>query len=78
MQRAAVQWRVCVTYGQKSSKMVADHKTPLLLEYLKRGRIDTVKMRKMKAIQPQWSRCSSQQGAFLSQLSRKINKMRGW
>lgn len=77
-QRAAVQGKTCVTCGQKSGKMVADHRTPLLVEHLKTGSINTTKMRSIKAVQPQCPRCSAKQGAQLSRLSRIINGRFGW
>ncbi len=77
-QRASVKGKECVTCGKKSSKMVADHKTPLVQEYYRTGTIDKTKMKSLEAVQPQCSTCSSKQGAemrkYSQEMKRRINE----
>jgi len=57
--------------------MIADHKTPLVVEYYTTGDIDTVAMRSLDAVQPQCPACSNVQGAELSQYSRLMRELFG-
>lgn len=70
-QRKSVQGKPCVTCGKQTSKQVANHKTALVKEYYKNGKIDEKKMRSVKAVNSQCPTCSQRQGADLSRYSRK-------
>jgi hypothetical protein len=73
-QRKSVQGKSCVDCGKKGSKMVADHKNPLVKEYYKTGKIDKKRMRDIKSVQPQCPTCSAKQGARLSRYSKEMKK----
>lgn len=68
-QRAFVQGKPCVGCGRTAEKMVADHKTPLVKEHYRTGRVDTARMRELRSIQPQCPTCSARQGAALRRYS---------
>jgi hypothetical protein len=70
-QRASVQGKACVTCG-KTGKMVADHKTPLVVEYYETGTIDEARMKSLDAVQPQCPPCSAKQGAEYSKYSKEM------
>jgi RHS repeat-associated protein len=65
---------VCVTCGKTDTKMAADHKDPLVIEYYTKGSNDLTKMHSTNSVQPQCLSCSSQQGGFLSNLSKQIKQ----
>jgi len=71
-QRAAVQGKPCVDCGKVGDKMVANHKTPLVKEYYKTGKIDTTKMRSKDSVNSQCPTCSAKQGAQMSQYSKEM------
>ena len=71
-QRASVQGKPCVSCGEAKSKMVADHKTPLVKEHYQTGTIDKTKMKSTDAVQPQCPTCSAKQGAEMSQYSKEM------
>ncbi len=76
-QRASVQDKPCVTCGKTESKMVADHKTPLVKEHYETGKIDKSKMRDKNSVQPQCPKCSAKQGAEMSKYSKEQKKING-
>jgi hypothetical protein len=53
-----------------ASTQVADHITPLVMEWYETGGIDAEFMRSLEAVQPQCPACSAVQGAQMSQYSR--------
>ena len=63
--------------GKTDSKMVADHKTPLVKEYYQTGQIDKTKMRDVSSVQPQCRKCSNKQGGLLSQFSKIMKGLLG-
>jgi hypothetical protein len=69
-QRDSVQGKPCVDCGEVTSKQVADHKTPLVVEHYQTGTIDRTQMRSLDAVQPQCPTCSARQGAEMSRYSR--------
>ena len=76
-QRASVQGKPCVDCGSTPTKMVADHKKPLVQEYYETGTIDKKKMRSVDAVQPQCPTCSAKQGAEMSKYSKQQKKALG-
>jgi RHS repeat-associated protein len=72
-QRASVQNKPCVTCGT-DGKMYADHKTPLVVEQLKKGKIDRARMKSVDAVQSQCPTCSSRQGQYLKTWSQAQRK----
>ena len=76
-QRASVQGKPCISCGETKSKMVADHKTPLVKEHYQTGTIDKTKMKSIDAVQPQCPTCSARQGAEMSQYSKEQKKING-
>jgi hypothetical protein len=76
-QRASVQGKPCVDCGSTPTKMVADHKKPLVKEYYETGTIDKKKMRSVDAVQPQCPTCSAKQGADMSRYSKEQKKALG-
>ena len=76
-QRASVQGKPCVDCGSTPTKMVADHKKPLVKEYYETGTIDKKKMRSVDAVQPQCPTCSAKQGAEMSRYSKEQKKALG-
>ena len=70
-QRESVQDKPCVDCGNKSKKMIADHKTPLVKEHYETGSANKTKMRELDAVQPQCPSCSAKQGAEMSKYSKK-------
>ena len=58
-QRQSVQGQPCVDCGTVAPTQVADHKTPLVVEYYTTGTIDKVKMKSIDAVQPQCPQCSA-------------------
>ena len=74
-QRVSVQGKTCVDCGTSAPKMYADHKVPLVKEHYQTGKIDTVKMKQIDAVQPQCPSCSNKQGAELSRYSREQKKL---
>ncbi len=76
-QRLFVQNQTCVTCGNLAPKMYADHKTPLVIEYYKKGSINLQNMRSVNAIQPQCPLCSNIQGGQLSNYSKYMKDFYG-
>ncbi|MCF2500434.1 MULTISPECIES: RHS repeat domain-containing protein [Dyadobacter] len=76
-QRASVQGKPCVDCGTTGTKMVADHKRPLVKEHYETGTIDKKNMRSVDAVQPQCPTCSAKQGAEMSRYSREQKKKNG-
>ncbi|HEX4875622.1 MAG TPA: hypothetical protein VFV31_03060, partial [Chitinophagaceae bacterium] len=76
-QRASVQGKPCVSCGETSPKMVADHKTPLVKEYYQTGTINKERMKSTTAVQPHCPTCSAKQGAQLRKYSAKQKKANG-
>jgi RHS repeat-associated protein len=74
-QKASVQNKPCVDCGKRMKKMYADHKTPLVKEWYKTGKIDKSKMRALKSVQPHCSTCSAKQGGKLSAYSKQQKKL---
>lgn len=75
-QRESVQGQTCVDCGAPG-KMVADHKTPLVVEYYETGTINMTKMRDVNSVQPQCTTCSSKQGALLRSFSMQMKERLG-
>ena len=73
-QRAAVQGKPCVDCGQVGDKMVANHKTPLVKEYYKTGKIDTARMRSPNSVNSQCPTCSAKQGGRMAQYSKEMKE----
>jgi hypothetical protein len=76
-QRLSVQGKPCVDCGRSEAKMIADHKTPLVMEYYQTGTIDVNKMRGVEFVQSQCQTCSTKQGAEMSKYSKKMKKEHG-
>lgn len=57
--------------------MYADHKYPLVQEYYETGKINVVRMKDVKSVQPQYPTCSSKQGAELSRYTKEQKTKRG-
>lgn len=77
-QRASVQGKPCVDCGAQGTKMVADHKIPLVQEYYQTGKVDKIKMRGLDSVQPQCTTCSNKQGGRLSNFSKQQKKKHGF
>ena len=73
-QRESVQGKSCVDCGEKSKKMIADHKEPLVKEHYRTGKIDKTKMKAVDSVQPQCPTCSARQGADMSKFSKEQKK----
>ncbi|MEJ0001950.1 MAG: immunoglobulin-like domain-containing protein [bacterium] len=67
----------CSNCGRTGVPMVADHKTPLVVEYYRTGKIDTQQMRSPASVQPQCASCSAKQGGLLSAFSQAVKKALG-
>jgi hypothetical protein len=77
-QRASVQSKPCVECGKVESKMIANHKTPLVKEHYQTGKIDKVKMRSVDAVNSHCSTCSARSGGQLSNYSKQMKaKLKG-
>ncbi len=76
-QRMFVQGKKCVTCGAVG-RMVADHKKPLFIEYIRKGKIDLKKMHRISSVQPQCYTCSAKQGARMSAYSKVVKRRMGW
>lgn len=76
-QRQSVQGLPCIDCGKVDSPNVADHITPLVVEYYQTGTIDTDFMRSIDAVQPQCRNCSASQGGFLANYSRIVKDFLG-
>ncbi len=74
-QRASVQDKPCVDCGNTTTPMVADHKTPLVVEHYTTGNINKANMRTLGAVQPQCTACSAQQGGRMSAYSKKMKAL---
>ncbi len=74
-QRASVQNKPCVDCGNTTTPMVADHKTPLVVEHYTTGTVNRTNMRSTSAVQPQCTGCSASQGGRMSQYSKKMKKI---
>jgi len=61
-----------VDCGKVGDKMVANHKTPLVKEYYRTGKIDTTKMRSTDSVNSQCQTCSAKQGARMAQYSKQM------
>jgi hypothetical protein len=61
-----VQGLPCVDCGAITPNQVADHITPLVIEWYETGDIDTEFMRTIEAVQPQCPACSVAQGGQLN------------
>lgn len=70
-QRQSVQGKPCVDCQKITKPMVADHKTPLVVEHYETGSIDLKKMKCLDSVQPQCTNCSAKQGAKMSQYSKQ-------
>jgi RHS repeat-associated protein len=71
-QRASVQGKPCVDCGKIGSKMVANHKTPLVKEYYQTGKIDNAKMKSTDAVNSHCPTCSARSGGHLSHYSKQM------
>jgi len=71
-QRASVQGKPCVDCGKTGSKMVANHKTPLVKEYYQTGKIDNAKMKSTDAVNSHCPTCSARSGGHLSHYSKQM------
>jgi RHS repeat-associated protein len=73
-QRASVQGKPCVKCGESGSKMFAGHKTDLVKEYYKTGKIDKAKMRDPNSVQSECPTCSNRSGADAARYSKEMKK----
>ena len=71
-QRKSVQGQPCVDCGNVTSKQIADHKLPLVVEYYKNDSINISKQTKINAVQPHCPQCSSIQGGQLGAFGKKM------
>jgi hypothetical protein len=71
-QRGSVQGKPCVDCGKVESKMVANHKTPLVKEYYQTGNIDWGNMRSTGAVNSHCPTCSARSGGHLSHYSKQM------
>jgi len=76
-QRLSVQGKPCHECGETFEIMYADHKTPLIIEYYKNGKINIRRMRDVDSVQPHCPKCSSRQGGRLSNYAKKKKKELG-
>lgn len=60
--------------GNVTSKQIADHKLPLLVEYYKNGSINISKQTKINSVQPNFPQCSSIQGGKLGAFGKKMKQ----
>ncbi len=76
-QRAAVQGQPCVKCGATAPRMVAGHKTALVVEHYETGTIDKARMRSITAIQPECPTCSAKEGGLMAQFSKAMKELFG-
>jgi len=74
-QRASVQGKPCVECGVTTSRQIADHKTPLIVQHYRDGAINSVDQAALSAVQPHCPRCSAIQGGLLAGFSRKMRAL---
>ncbi|MDK2127073.1 RHS repeat-associated core domain-containing protein, partial [Parachitinimonas caeni] len=76
-QTNAVQGVPCVVCGQVASKMVADHKDALTVEYYRTGQNDVAHQSSVAAVQSHCPTCSRKQGGYASKFSRCMKRKLG-
>lgn len=76
-QKDSVQGKPCVDCGAITSKQVADHKDPLVVQYFREGKVDVKKQSQLDAVQPHCPSCSASQGGQLGAFSKKMNNELG-
>ena len=68
-QRASVQGQPCAVCGNTADRMVAGHKTALVVEYYKTGTIDLQRARSLGAVRAECPTCSAREGGRLATYS---------
>ncbi|NWD71099.1 filamentous hemagglutinin N-terminal domain-containing protein [Pseudomonas gingeri] len=77
-QRVSVQGRPCVDCGAITSRQVADHIDPLVVQYYRDGAVDSQAQRSLDAVQPHCPSCSASQGGQLGAFGKAMRKYFGF
>lgn len=77
-QTASVQGKPCAACGALSSKQVADHIDPLVVQHYRDGRVNVQQQSTLNAVQPHCPACSASQGGYLSAFSRAMKSLFGF
>lgn len=77
-QRASVQGKPCVDCGALTSKQVADHIDPLVVQYYRTGSVNVSQQSSLEAVQPHCPSCSASQGGQLGVFGKLMKDLFGF